>query len=97
VTFDSDQTDIAPTIRCRSDRVQSGASASAVFTTFTIEGDLIVSLWFVETDRAAVFVDSSQDAYAGGPFAWRKLVCDVALPLPEPNTEYPDPYSTFDC
>ena len=76
---------------------QPSAFHAAVFTTYTVQGDPIVSLWLVDADRASVFIDSSQDAFGGGPFAWDRLECDVDLPLPAPVTEFPDPYATFDC
>jgi hypothetical protein len=97
VTFDSDSSGLDEIIGCLSERAEAGGGSAAVFTTYTVEGDPIVSLWLVDADRASVYIDSSQDAFAGGPFAWGQLECDVKLPLPAPAAQFPDPYSTFDC
>jgi hypothetical protein len=97
ITFDTDASDLDSIIDCLSERAELNNGASAVFTTYTIEGDPIVSLWLVDTDRASVFTDSSQDSFAGGPFAWSQLDCAVDFPLPRPVSQFPDPYATFDC
>ncbi|MDW3213712.1 MAG: hypothetical protein R8G01_06945 [Ilumatobacteraceae bacterium] len=97
VNFDADTSNLASIIDCLSEHADRSVGASAVLTTYTIEGDPIVSLWLVDTDEASIFTDSSQDSFAGGPFAWSRLDCAINLPLPRPVSEFPDPYATFDC
>jgi len=96
-TFDSDSTNIDSIIECLYTRAESDAGAAVVFTTSTVEGDPIVSLWLVDAERASIFIDSSQDSFAGGPFAWTPFECDVQLPLPVPESQFPDANTTFDC
>ena len=97
ITFDDDSSGIDSIIQCLSDRAASGSGAAAVFTTSTVEGDPIVSLWLVDTENATVYIDNSRDSFAGDPFTWTRLDCAVDLPLPSPASEFPDPYSTFEC
>jgi hypothetical protein len=90
VTFDSDSSGLDEIVGCLSERAEAGGGSAAVFTTYPVGGDPIVSLWLVDADRASVYIDSSQDAFAGGPFAWGQLECDVKLPLPAPAAHLPE-------
>ncbi len=97
ITFDSDSSASTKAIDCLSETADRAAVAAAVFTMFTDEGDPIVSLWLVDSNRAEIFTDSSQDSFAGDPFNWNRLDCKVDLPLPGSVTQTADPYATFDC
>lgn len=72
-TFDSNSSASTRAIDRLSETAERAAVATALFTMLTVEGDPIVSLWLVDSDRAEIFTDSSQDSFAGDPFDWNQL------------------------